>query len=61
MHIEQCIGREDGGGIALRAKHQDAELGFIEAQMQHRVVQLARHREQPEIGTGSMNSGNIGR
>ena len=48
-------------GSPSAAEHDDAEFGLVEAQMQDRVVELARHRERPEIGAGGMNSGKIGR
>ena len=56
---QQRVGGEHPLRIALAAKHQQAEIGLVQPQMQQRVIQFARHRQRPERIARSMNAGEV--
>ena len=47
---EKIVVVEHGLRVALGAEDDEAERRLVEAQMQDGIVELARHRQRPEVG-----------
>ena len=63
MGFEQGVGGEDGGGVAFAAQDEDAEIGFVGAEVQDGVVELAGDQKGPEIWSAAawMPARSVGR
>ena len=59
VRLQQRVGGEHAGRLALAAEGENAERGLVQAQMQDRVIQRARQRQRPERGARRMNAGEI--
>src|SRR6266481_9428488 len=63
----RLVGFEEGvvakniGALAMRFEHQHRDLELVDAQMQDRVVELARHLQRPEFCSYRDHAVDIGR
>ncbi len=60
VRVEQRIVCRDLAAIADSFDYQCTQGGFIEAQVQERIVDRAHHSERPESGPLFLDAGQIG-
>ncbi len=58
---QQRVDGEDKLRIPLAAEHEQTEIGFVQPQMQQRIVEFPRHCQRPEGVPSGMNSGKVNR
>ena len=46
--FQECVAGQHVGALAMRLEHQHRGLEFVDAQMQDRVIEFARHLQRPE-------------
>ena len=58
---EQSVGGQNLGRVALGPEDQQAEIGFVGAEVQERIVEVSRHGEGPECISGGVEGREVHR